>query len=93
MEPYVERKTYLIDTQCPMDHRPRQVAIIYRIRYTSKHTRELVVSECNYCDFSSANSFCTSCAKRWNEWFIQNFQEIHKTPDERLRELFPQNPS
>lgn len=94
MNSYDDRKTYLIPTKCPLDGRPREVAILYVIRYhvhedDHLNTRELIWSMCNYCDFCSANATCDECAARSHQWFVDNFQELHKTAIERLREAFP----
>lgn len=93
MNSYEENKTHIIHTKCPMDGRIRDVAIRYVIRYTMRGgdlppIRELVWSECNYCNFSSANRFCDDCAAHSHEWFKDNFQELHKTAVERLRESY-----
>lgn len=93
MNSYEENRTHIIHTKCPIDGRDRDVAIIYRIRYTMRGgdlppLRELVWSYCNYCDFSSANRYCDECSIRSHEWFKENFQELHRTAIERFRESY-----
>lgn len=84
-------KTYLIPHKCPLTGRTYDVAILYDMRTTVydediPNTRELLWADCNYCDFSSATEECEKCRVSHLEWFIENFQRLHKPAIEELLE-------